>query len=210
MLDASPALATASMSAGASRATSADYFLRGILRYVYEGDTALHVAAAAYDVDVARTLLGKGADPHARNRRGAEPLHAASTGGPESKHWNPAAQAAMIALLVGAGANPAAVDKSGVAPLHVAVRSRCAAAVRALLDHGANPRQKNGSGSTPLHLAVQTTGRGGAGSPAARAQQAEIVRVLVEHGARLTDRDGHGHSVKSRARGSWAESLVGA
>jgi hypothetical protein len=38
-------------------------------------------------------------------------------------------------------------------------------------------------GSTSMLLATQTTGRGGGGSPEAKAQQKEIVRLLEEHGA---------------------------
>ena len=69
------------------------------------------------------------------------------------------------------------MDKSGVAPLHRAVRTRCAAAVKALLDSGADARAVNRKGSTPMLLATQSTGRGGTGSVAAKAQQAEILRA---------------------------------
>jgi hypothetical protein len=55
--------------------------------------------------------------------------------------------------------------------------------VTALLDGGADPRLPNKSGSTPWKLAPMTTGRGGAGSPEAKAQQEEIVRILEHHGA---------------------------
>jgi hypothetical protein len=75
------------------------------------------------------------------------------------------------------------MDKSGVAPLHRAVRTRCAAAVKALLDSGADARAVNRKGSTPMLLATQSTGRGGTGPVAAKAQQAEILRLLREHGA---------------------------
>jgi len=127
-------------------------------------------------------LLAMGAGVDARNRRGAEPLHYAADGSPGSDSWNPAAQAAVIAALIAAGADPNATDTSGVAPLHRAVRTRCSAAVRALLDGGADPRLPNRSGSTPLKLATRPTGRGGSGSPDAKAQQAEIVAILEQHG----------------------------
>lgn len=208
MIASSPELAAAAVPIGASRQQAADYFLTGVGRYLYAGDTALHVAAAAYRVDIARALIASDANPRARNRRGAEPLHAASAGGPGSTRWNPGAQADTIAFLVGAGADPNAADKSGVAPLHVAVRTRCAAAVRTLIEHGADPLLRNGSGSTPLHLAVQNTGRGGSGTPAAREQQAEIIRLLMSHGARLTDRDANGNSVRSRVHASWVEAFI--
>jgi ankyrin repeat protein len=88
------------------------------------------------------------------------------------------AQAATIALLIEAGADPNATNKNGAAPLHRAVRTRCAAAVEALLAGRADPRLKNKSGSVPMGLAERTTGRGGSGSPEAKAQQEEIVRLL--------------------------------
>ena len=122
-------------------------------------------------------LIGMGGDVRARNRRGAEPLHYAADGGPGSRAWNPAAQAATVTSLIQAGADPNAVDKSGVTPLHRAVRTRCASAVRALLDGGADGRRKNKNGSTPMRLATRTTGRGGSGSPESKAQQVEIVRL---------------------------------
>jgi ankyrin repeat protein len=118
-----------------------------------------------------------------RNRRGAEPLHYAVDGIPGSRYWNPGAQAATVAALIEAGADPNAIDKSGVAPLHRAVRTRCAAAVEVLLDRGADVRRKNNNGSTPMQLATANTGRGGTGSPEAKAQQGEIVRLLEQHGA---------------------------
>jgi ankyrin repeat protein len=208
LIERSPQLARASASVGASRATSTSYFFAEIGHYVYAGDTALHIAAAAYRADIATDLIAHGANPRARNRRGAEPLHYAAAGTPGSAQWNPPAQAATIEFLIRSGANPNSTDKSGVAPLHRAVRTRCAAAVEALLAHGANPRLRNGSGSTPLHLAVQNTGRGGSGTAAAREQQAAIVRLLVEHGARLTDKDAAGKSVAASVAGAWVEEVV--
>jgi len=182
LLQASPALATSPVASGATRQEATPYYLDAIGHYVYAGDTALHIAAAAYDASLVHTLLAMGAGVDARNRRGAEPLHYAADGSPGSDSWNPAAQAAVIAALVAAGADPNATDTSGVAPLHRAVRTRCSGAVRALLDGGADPRQPNRSGSTPLKLATRPTGRGGSGSPEAKAQQAEIVAILEQHG----------------------------
>ena len=80
--------------------------------------------------------------------------------------------------LVAAGADPNAVDQGGVTPLHRAVRNRCAAAVRALLDGGADARRKNKRGSTPMQLATQNTGRGGTGSPEAKACRAAFEKLL--------------------------------
>ena len=182
LLAASPQLARASFARGATRQSAKTWFIAPIGRYVYAGDTALHVAAAAYRPDVVRKLLAAGADVRARNRRGAEPLHAAAVGGPGSEAWDPPAQAATIALLIAAGADPNATDMDGVTPLHRAVRTRCAAAVAALIDGGADPARRNKGGSTSLRLARLTTGRGGSGSPDAKAQQQEILRLFARHG----------------------------
>jgi hypothetical protein len=132
LLEASPLLARQSAARGATRQAAKQNFFDRILHYMYEGDTALHMAAAAYQTRIAEELIAKGADVRARNRRGAEPLHYAADGGPSLPSWNPSSQTKMIVGLLRAGADPNAVDKSGVAPLHRAVRNRCAAAVKAL------------------------------------------------------------------------------
>jgi ankyrin repeat protein len=199
-----PALATAQADVGASRQDASTYFLTEINHYLYRGDTALHIASAAFRRPVAELLVAHGADCRARNRRGAEPLHYAA----DANHAQPAAQAETIEYLVSVGAKPDAVDSSGVAPLHRAVRTRSLAAVRALVEAGANPKQANKNGSTPLHLAVQNTGRGGSGLEEARQQQAGIITFLLERGATPTDRDGHGKQVYQAATSEWIRLLL--
>ncbi len=179
IVKAHPELATEQLVIGASRADPATYFLDAIKHYMYAGDTALHIAAAAYRTALVRELVELGAAVDATNRRKQQPLHYAVDGGPGAVHWDPRAQAATINALVDAGADPNAVDTGGVTPLHRAVRNRCAAAVQALLERGADPKRKNNSGSTAAQLAQLTTGRGGTGEPAAKEQQAEIVRLLA-------------------------------
>ena len=149
-LSAAPALATTASPVGATRQQATVFFLTAISHYLYAGDTALHMAAAASSRPMAELLMAHGADCRARNRRGAEPLHYASDGGRRELR----AQAGVIEYLISMGAQPNALDKSGVAPLHRAVRTRSVAAVKALLDGGAELRQSNKSGSTALHLAV--------------------------------------------------------
>ena len=183
LLAAFPQLALEASPTGATRSSSTPYYFEAIGHYVYAGHTALHVAGAAYQTEIAKELVGLGADSSARNRRGAQPIHYACMGQPASDTWNPKAQEAIVSYLLSAGADPNATDKSGVTPLHRAVRTRCAAAVRVLLANGADPRRKNGSGSTPLHLAVHNTGRGGSGTAAASEQQRQIIPLLLEHGA---------------------------
>ena len=175
LLDATPSLATACV------ARRDEFFLADRLAQVYEGDTALHAAAFSYDAEMARELLRRGAAVRARNRRGAEPLHAATIGAPGSPSWNPTRQRAVIVYLVEAGADPNAPAAGGVTPLHRAVRNRCSAAVEALLEVGADPRLTNDRGSTASDLAHWTTGRGGTGSVDAKAEQRIIAQLLKTH-----------------------------
>jgi ankyrin repeat protein len=146
-------------------------------RYGKPGVT-YHAAAFAYDRETARDLVARGAGVRARDRRGAEPLHAVVIGEPGAPNWNPARQRAVVEYLVEAGADPNAAALGGVTPLHRAVRNRCSAAVEALLRAGADPRAANDHGSTPSELARCTTGRGGAGSEAAKAEQQIIIGLL--------------------------------
>jgi hypothetical protein len=182
LLAATPDLASVRLAVGVSRKAVGVCYLREIEHYVYGGDTALHVAAAAYEAGVVRELVKAGAIATAVNRRGAQPLHYAVDGIPGSAGWNPVGQHETVLCLVELGADPNAVDKNGTMPLHRATRNRCAAAVNALLRVGADPHATNGKGSTALQLARWTTGRGGSGSAEARAQQEEILRVLQAAG----------------------------
>ncbi len=182
LIAASRDLAKVRVEQGATRQTATDHYLVEIEHYLYAGDTALHIAAAAYRPGMIRLLTSVGADVGARNRRGAEPLHYAADGAPGSRTWNPLRQAETVICLIEAGADPNATDKSGVTPLHRAVRTRCGSAVSALLDGGADARRTNSRGSTALQLATRATGRGGAGSPEAKAQQAEILSEFERRG----------------------------
>jgi hypothetical protein len=177
LLEASPRLARQSLAKGATRENPKQNFFEQIRHYIYSGDTALHVAAAACQVPVVEKLVAMGADVSARNRRGAEPLHYAVDG------RIAAAQCKIIAILIRSGADPNAVDKIGVAPLHRAIRNRCADAVTALIDGGADPHAPNRNGSTPMLLATHNTGKSGSGSPEAKAQQEQILGILEERGS---------------------------
>jgi hypothetical protein len=172
LLDTTPPLVTARLARGD------EFFLTACRAQVYEGDTALHAAAFAYDCELARDLVARGADISARNRRGAQPLHSAVNGEPATAHWNPTHQRAIIEYLIDAGADPNAAARGGATPLHRAVRNRCSAAIEALLDAGADPNLGNDRGSTPSDLARWTTGRGGVGSPAAKVEQEIIIALL--------------------------------
>ena len=207
-LDSSPDLAARLFQIGASRHDADGYFLDAISHYVYRGDTALHVAAAAHQREVAASLVARSGVVRARNRRGAEPLHYAADASPGTDWWDPDAQREVIRFLVQHGADPNALDTSGVAPLHRAVRTRSSEAVRALIENGADPFLMNKSGSTPLHLAVQNTGRSDSGSDAAKDEQARVIAVLLEHGARSTDTNAKGKTVAASASSDWILNLL--
>ena len=67
LLAASPQLARECAISGATRrAANQDFFAR-IRHYMYEGDTALHMATAAYQTRIVQDLIAAGADVRARN-----------------------------------------------------------------------------------------------------------------------------------------------
>jgi hypothetical protein len=175
-----------------------------IFHWIYVGDTALHLAAAGFRLEIVRLLLAAGADPNAAsNHRRSTPLHYAADGYINGPVWDAKRQVSTLRCLLKAGANIHAQDKNGATPLHRAVRTRCAAAMQLLLKAGADPARKNKSGSTPFHLAVQDTGRGGSGAEVARAAQRRIIKEFLSFGVSTKLTDGKGKSVVDCARSTW-------
>src|SRR2546426_7093762 len=78
----------------------------GIFHWIYAGDTALHLAAAGYRVEIVRLLLAVGADPNAaQNRRRSSPLHYAADGFITGPAWNAKRQVETIRCLLHHGAD---------------------------------------------------------------------------------------------------------
>jgi len=180
-----------------------------IAHWIYAGDTALHIAAAGYRVEIARMLLASGADSSAaQNHRCSQPLHYAADGYLESDSWDAKRQVRTVELLLKSGSDVHARDKNGATPLHRAVRTRCAAAVRCLLDVGSDATLRNKPGSTPFHLAVQNTGRGGSGAEKAKTAQREIIQAFLERGISPRLKDGNGKSVLDWARSDWIRQML--
>jgi hypothetical protein len=176
LIAAADGLATSRLDAGATRQQPVDFFLTDISHHVYRGDTAVHVAAAAWEPAIIGELVERGASVDATNRRGAQPLHYAVDGTASVRESD--AQRETVSVLIALGADPNATDKNGTTPLLRAIRNRNAAAVEVLLDRGADVRATNKRGSTALQLASWTTGKSGSGSSHAKAQQQEILRLL--------------------------------
>src|SRR5437867_4867857 len=180
-----------------------------ILHWLYTGDTALHLAAAGYRVEIVRSLLAAGANPDAAaNHRQSGPLHYAADGYINGPAWDAKRQVETIRCLLDAGAHVNAQDKNGAAPLHRAVRTRCAAAVQCLLKAGADPMLKNKPGSTPFHLAVQNTGRGGTGAAVAIAAQQQIIEEFLSSGVSAELKSSSGKSVRGWARSEKIRDLL--
>ncbi|MFO0808921.1 MAG: ankyrin repeat domain-containing protein [Gemmataceae bacterium] len=180
-----------------------------VFHWIYVGDTALHLAAAGYRLEIVRLLLAAGSDPNAAsNHRRSTPLHYAADGYIDGPVWNAKRQVSTLRCLINAGAEIHAQDKNGATALHRAVRTRCAAAVRFLLKAGADPALKNKPGSTAFHLAVQNTGRGGSGTELARSAQREIIEEFLSLDVSPALQDGRGKSVVDCARSSWIRQLL--
>jgi ankyrin repeat protein len=202
LLKADPGLATFLIS-------EARLYESEIVHWTYAGDTALHLAAAGYRLELVRLLLAAGADPNAKkNHRQSGPLHYAADGYINGPDWNATRQVQTIQCLLDAGADINAQDKNGASPLHRAVRTRCAAAVKCLLEAGSDAKLKNKPGSTPFHLAVQNTGRGGTGAEAAKAAQRQIINHFLSFGLSPALKDSKGKSVLDCARSSWIRNIL--
>ena len=202
LLQAEPALATRLIQT--PKLYGADIF-----HWIYAGDTALHLAAAGYRVEIVQLLLAAGADPNAAmNHRKSSPLHYAADGFITGPSWDEKRQVETIRCLIDQGADIHLQDMNGATPLHRAVRTRCAAAVKFLLRAGSDPMLKNKPGSTPFHLAVQNTGRGGSGDPAAVRAQREIIRTFLAFGVGSDLKSTKGKSVADSAQSAWIREVL--
>jgi hypothetical protein len=201
-------LTTADSSLVSRRVSEARFYDQKIFHWLYAGDTALHLGAAGYRVEIVKLLLAAGSDPNAStNHRQSGPLHYAADGYIIGPAWDEERQIKTIECLLGAGADVNAQDKNGAAALHRAVRTRCAAAARVLLEAGADPSLRNKAGSSAFHLAVQNTGRGGTGTDEARDAQRQIIEEFLRFGVSPSIRDGKGKTVLDWAKSAWIREM---
>ena len=105
-------------------------------------ESALMMAALRGHADLARRLIGRGADV---NKPGWAPLHYAATGG----------HVALISMLLEAHAYIDAESPTGTTPLMMAAQYGSGAAVRLLLESGADASLKNQLGLNAQDFAMR-------------------------------------------------------
>jgi ankyrin repeat protein len=133
------------------------------------GSTALHHAAGYGPLDNLQSLIDKGADVNAKNRRGSTPLHWAIH------------DEAKVLLLLARGANVNARQAQGRTPLYLAAMlGNGVPTLRLLLSKGADPNLAAVNGQTPLMMAA----RG----------DFEAMQLLIEKGADVNAKDGAGET----------------
>ena len=124
------------------------------------GDTALHEAARADELDALLALLDLGCDKDPRNTLGATPLHVASHGGAE--------RACKALIRAGAAvAGKKSLMRGGYSPLHAAAANGSTECLKDLIDAGSSLKHRasesslRGGSATALELAEES------GQPAA-------------------------------------------
>ena len=182
-----------------------------------ENSTPLHIAAAYGTVATIKTLIGKGADVNAMNRRKSTPLawalydearvkllltHGADVNARLVDGTPILRQAAMLGnsnrvlqLLLDKNANPNIGTATGLTPLMAAANRGNVEAMQMLIAKGAKPDAKNAGGASALVFAA------GSGQPAA-------VQLLLEKGADPNTKTKRGETALNAAATQGVEESV--
>ncbi len=163
------------------------------------GVTPFLLAAAAADVNLMRTLLGGGADPHIKPRDGSTALMmAAGVGRIDERDTQDnanALEAAKLALTLGDDIN--AANTGGRTALHGAAGIGANGLIQFLVEKGANLNATDRRGHTPLAIAAGLAPRGG--DSASRVYEGTMA-LLLKLGAQPLDprRSRPGNEVEPR------------
>ena len=125
------------------------------------GATALHVAAKAGQIEVARELIKLGADVNSKRQQDATPLHDAAVSGHDD----------LVILLIENKSEINNVMSDGSSALHLSSREGHAEVVKKLIEKKASVNVENLEKNTPLHLAAER-------------DQLNAVITLLEHNSR--------------------------
>ena len=141
-----------------------------------DGTSPLHVAlTTSNNQEIAKVLIGHGADPNALDKDRQTPLHYAAMNG----------QREIAELLTEQGADPNVSDRDGQTPLHYAATFGYKEMVQLLIESGADLNAADRGGRTPLdfaatpHVAHHLSGGGGRHSAWGRVFSASRVRNLL-------------------------------
>lgn len=129
-----------------------------------DGSTALHWAANLNDLEMAKLLIGAGADVKAKTRLGGiTPLFMAAKNG----------NAAILAVMLDAKADANATNANGTTPLMLAAASGKTDAVKLLLDRGADANAKDITNEQTALMFASALGR------------ADVIKMLAARGSDL-------------------------
>ena len=118
-----------------------------------KGTTPLHYASFNRRPKIVQLLLANGANAHAEDNQGRNPLHQISPLLIEVDHQD---VRRVTQLLLEQGVDVNVIDKNYETPLHISSSFVSLENTRLLLNRGANADAENVHGQTPLHLVSQT------------------------------------------------------
>jgi cytohesin len=130
--------------------------------------TPLHLSCYYGQLEVAKMLLGNGAQVNVADNRGNTPLHQVTLGNYDYQSFgmdvwylkhHPVKVLRLAERLLESGADVNAQNKDQETPLHLASRLRLHDMVRFLLKNGADVNAKNCEGKSPLQLATGRKGK---------------------------------------------------
>jgi hypothetical protein len=124
-----------------------------------KGSTALHLAAATSQRDIAELLIANKADVNAKANDGTTPLHQAAFDG----------SVEVATILLVHGSDIGAKENGGYTPLHAAAVMGRKAVAELLIENKADVNAKANDGTTPLRAALGQ-------------HHADVADVLRQHG----------------------------